>query len=70
MKIRKCFVSNSSSSSFIVRQESTNKVIYSGDVCYDMVSDYNEGDSLEAIVYGLIEGLGFDTKDFNIEIGD
>ena len=68
MKIRTGFVSNSSSSSFVVKRKSTGEVIYSGDVAYDMIGDYNEGDTLEQIVNGLIVGLGFDKNDFSIDL--
>jgi hypothetical protein len=69
MKLRKGFVSNSSSCSFTVTQKSTGKEIYSGDVSYGMVSD-DDGDSLECIVTGIIDGLGFDVEDFEIKVGD
>jgi hypothetical protein len=70
MKIRTGFVSNSSSASFVVTRKSTGKIVYSGEAGYDMVSECGEGDSLECIVTGIIDGLGFDVEDFEIKIGD
>lgn len=61
MKIRLGFVSNSSSSSFVIKRKSTNEVLVDGSISQD-----DEGQT-EEVVMELIKKLGFDINDFIID---
>ena len=71
MKHRIGFVSNSSSSSFIVREKTNrgSKTIYEGRADYNAI-DPSEGQGLEQIINGIIEALGHDPDDYEIEWND